>query len=213
MHLQKFSPFFSCLQAFPASASFPMCRLFALGSRSIGASASATVLPMVIKGWFPLGLTGLIFLLSKGLLRVFCSTTAWKQQFLCTQIFFMVQISYPSVQFSSVAQLCPILCDPMNCSTPGFPVHYQLLEFTQTHVRQVGDDIHPSTLCRSLLLLPPIPPSIRVFSNEPALRIRWTKFWSFSFSNSPSNEYSRLISFRIDRFELLAVQRTLRSLL
>ena len=86
----------------------------------------------------------------------------------------------------------------MNLSTPGLPVHHQLLEFTQTHVHRVGDAIQSSHLCCPLLLLPPIPPSIRVFSNESTLHTRWPKYWSFSFSISPSNEYSGLISFRRD---------------
>ena len=85
-----------------------------------------------------------------------------------------------SVQFSSVAQSCPTLCDPMNCSTPGLPVHHQLPEFTQTHAHRLGDSISHLILCRPLLLLPPIPPSIRVFSNESALHRRWPKYWSFS---------------------------------
>ena len=76
---------------------------------------------------------------------------------------------FSSVQLSSVAQLCPTLCDPMNCSTPGLPVQHQLLEFTQTHVHRVGDAIQPSHPLSPLLLLPPIPPSIRVFSNESTL--------------------------------------------
>ena len=92
------------------------------------------------------------------------------------------------VQFSSVAQSCPTLCDPMDCSMPGLPVHHQLL-------------------------LPSIFPSIRVLSNEWVLRIRWPKYWSFSLSISLSNEYSRLISFRNDWLDLLAVQGTLKSLL
>ena len=90
-----------------------------------------------------------------------------------------------SVQFSSVAQLCPTLCDPMNRSTPGLPVHHQLPEFTQTHVHRVGDAIQPSHPCQPLLLLPPIPPSIRVFSSESTLHRRWPKYWSFSFSIIP----------------------------
>ena len=109
-------------------------------------------------------------------------------------------------QIGSVAQSCPILCDPMNRSTPGLPVHHQLLEFTETHVHQVSDAIQPSHLLSTLLLLPPIPPSIRVFSNESALCIRWPKYWSFSSSISPSNEYSGLISFGVDWLDLLAVQ-------
>ena len=101
-------------------------------------------------------------------------------------------------QFSSVAQSCPTLCNPMNGSMPGLPVHHQLLEFTQTHVHQVGDAIQPSHPCSLLLLLPPVPPSIRVFSNESTPHIRWPKYWSFSFSISPSNEHPGLISFRMD---------------
>ena len=95
------------------------------------------------------------------------------------------------VQFSSVAQLCPTLWDPMNHSTPGVPVHHQLHKSTQTHVHQVSDVIQPS---HPLLLLPSIFPSIRVSSSESALLIRWPKYWSFSFSIS---EYSGLISFRL----------------
>ena len=93
------------------------------------------------------------------------------------------------IQFSSVTQSCLTLCDPLNHSTPGLPVHHQIPEFTQIHVHRV---IMPSShliLCRLLLLLPPIPPSIRVFSNESALRMRWPKYWSFSFSISPSNKH------------------------
>ena len=118
-----------------------------------------------------------------------------------------------SVQFSSVTQLCPTLCDPMNRSTPGLPVHHQLPEFTRTHVHHVSDAIQPSHLCRPLLLLPPIPPSIRVFANESTLHIRWPKYWSFSFNLSPSNEHPGLISFRMDWLDLLAVQGTLKSLI
>ena len=101
----------------------------------------------------------------------------------------------------------------MDCSKPGFPVHHQLLELTQTHVHQAGHAIENLILCRPLLLLPSIFLSIRVFSNESVLCIRWPKHWSFSFSISPSNEYSRMISFRIDWLDLLAVQGTLKSLL
>ena len=89
-----------------------------------------------------------------------------------------------SVQFSSVTQSCPTLCDPMNRSTPGLPVHHQLPEFTQTHVHRVSDAMSHLNFCCPLLLLPPIPPSIRVFSNESTLRMRWPKYWSFSFSVS-----------------------------
>ena len=118
-----------------------------------------------------------------------------------------------SVQFNSVAQSCTTLCNPMNHSTPGFPVHHQLLESTQTHVHRLGDALQPSYSLPS-----PVPPalnlsSIRVFSNESALRIRWPKYWSFSFSISRSNENPGLISFRMDWLDLLAVQGTLKSLL
>ena len=114
---------------------------------------------------------------------------------------------------SSVAQSYLTLCDTIDCSMPGFPVHHQLPKLSQTHVHRVGDAIQPS----HLLLVPfssclhSFPAS--VFSSESVLHIRWPKFWSFSFSISPSNDYSRLISFRIDQFDLLAVQETLKSLL
>ena len=117
------------------------------------------------------------------------------------------------LQFSSVAQSCPTLCNPMNCSTPGLPVHHQLAKFTQTHVPWVSDAVQPSHPLSSLLLLSPIPPSIRVFSSESTLCMRWPKYWSFSFNISPSNEHSGLFSFRMDWLSLLAVQRTLKSLL
>ena len=117
-----------------------------------------------------------------------------------------------SVQFSSVAQSCLTLCDPMKCSTPGLPVHHQLPEFTQTHVHRVSDAFQPSHPLSSPLLSS-IFPSIRVFSSESVIHIRWPEYWSFSFSISPSNEHSGLISFRMDWFDLLAVQQTLRSLL
>uniref|UniRef100_A0AC11DEV6 Uncharacterized protein n=2 Tax=Ovis aries TaxID=9940 RepID=A0AC11DEV6_SHEEP len=100
----------------------------------------------------------------------------------------------------------------MSHSTPGLPVHHQLPEFTQTSVHRVGDAIQPSHPLSSLLLLPPIPPSIRVFSSESALYMRWPKYWSFSFSISPSSEHPGLI-FRMDWLDLLAVQGTLKSLL
>ena len=117
------------------------------------------------------------------------------------------------IHFSSVTQSCPTLWDPMNCITPGLPVHHQLPEFTQTHVHWVGDAIQPSHPLCPLLLLPPIFPRIRVFSNESALRIRWPKHWSFSFNISSSHEHPGLISFRMDWLDLLAVQGTLKSLL
>ena len=96
---------------------------------------------------------------------------------------------------------------------PGLPVHHHLPEFTQTHVHQVGDAIHHLILCRPLLLLSSIFTSIRVFSNESTLRMRWPKYWSFSFNISPSNEHPGLISFRMDWLDLLAIQGTCKSLL
>ena len=110
-------------------------------------------------------------------------------------------------QFSSVAQSYLTLCDPMDCSTPGFPVHHQLPELAQTHIHRVVMSSNHLILCRPLLLLPSVFPIIRVFSSESVLRIRWPKYWSFSFSISPSNEYSGLISFAIDWFDLLASLR------
>ena len=115
--------------------------------------------------------------------------------------------------YSSVGQLCLTLWDPMDCSTPGFPVLHHLLEFAQTHVLESVMPSNHLILCCPLLLPPSIFPSIRVFSNESLLRIRWPKDWSFSFNISPSNEYSGLISFRMDWLDLLAVQGALKSLL
>ena len=115
--------------------------------------------------------------------------------------------------FSSVTQSCLILCDPMDCSMPGFPVHHQLLELAQTHVHRVSVPSNYLILCRPLLLLPSVFPSIRVFSNESVLHIRWPEYWSFSFSINPSNEHPGLISFRMDWLDLHAVQGTLESLL
>ena len=101
----------------------------------------------------------------------------------------------------------------MNCSMPGLPVHHQLPESTQTYVIESVMPSNHLILCRLLLLLPSIFTSIRVFSNESALRIRWPKYWSFSFNISPSSEHPELISFRMDWLNLLAVQGTLKSLL
>ena len=122
----------------------------------------------------------------------------------------LVLLSKRQYQFSSVSQSCVTLCDPKDCTTPGFPVFYHLPELAQTHVHWVSDAIHPSHP-----LLSPSPsifPSIRVFSNESTLHIRRPKYWSFSFSISPCNEYSGLISFRMDWLDLLAVQGTLKTL-
>ena len=132
----------------------------------------------------------------------------------CTCLFpslqYHISVSeHVSVQFSSVTQLCPTLCDSMDCSTPGLPVHHQLLKLMSIEL------VMPSNyliLCHPLLP-PSIFPSIRVFSNESVLCIRRPNCWSLSFSISPSNEYSGFISFMVDWFDLLAVQVTLKSLL
>ena len=123
------------------------------------------------------------------------------------------KLTFSSVQFSSVTQSWPTLCDPMNRSTPG------LLSITNsrssprlTSIKSMMPSSH-LILCRPLLLLPPIPPSIRVFSNESTLHMRWPKSWSFSFSIIPSKEIPGLISFRMDWLDLLAVQGTLKSFL
>ena len=118
-----------------------------------------------------------------------------------------------SVQFSSVAQLCLTLCDPMNHSTPGLPVHHQLPEFTQSHVHCVGDAIQPAHPLSS-----PSPPALNLSQHQGLFKWvssphRWPKYWSYSFNISPSNEHPGLISFRMDRLDLLAVQGTLKSLL
>ena len=115
--------------------------------------------------------------------------------------------------FSSVAQSCPTLCDPMDHSTPGLTVHHQLPEFTQTHVHESVMPFNHLILCHPLFLSPSIFPSIRVFSNESALHIRWPKYWNFSFNISPSSGHSGLISIRMDWVDLLAIQETLKSLL
>ena len=115
-----------------------------------------------------------------------------------------------SVQFSSVAHSCPTLCDPMNRSTPGLPVHHQLPEFTQTQSIELMMPSSRLILCCPLLLLPPILPSIKVFSNESTLHMRWAKYWSFSFRIIPSKEIPGLISFRMDWLDLLAVQGILK---
>ena len=118
-----------------------------------------------------------------------------------------------SVQFNSVTRSCPTLCNPMNRSTPGLLVHHQLPEFTQTYIHRVRDAIQPSHPLSS-----PSPPALnpsqhRVFSNESTLRMRWPKYWRFSFSIIPSKEHPGLISFGMDWLDLLAVQGTLESLL
>ena len=122
-----------------------------------------------------------------------------------------VLIKYTLIQFSSVAQSCLTLCDPMNHSTPGLPVHHQLPEFTQTH--RVSDAIQLSHPLSS-----PSLPALNLSQHQSLIQwvsssLRWPKYWSFSFSISPSKEHSGLISFRMDWLDLLAVQHTLKSLL
>ena len=116
-------------------------------------------------------------------------------------------------QFSSVAQLCPTLCDPIDHSTSGLPI----ITNSRSLPKPMSiESVMPSShliLCRPLLVLPSLFPSVRVFSNESTLHIRWPKFWSFSFNISPSDEHPGLISFRMDWLDLLAVQGTLKSLL
>ena len=121
----------------------------------------------------------------------------------------MVKILY---QFSSVAQTCPILCDPMDCSTPGLTITNSRSLLKLMSIESVIPSNH-LILCHPLLLSPSIFPSIRVFSNESALRVKWSKYWSFSFNISPSKEHPGLISFRMDWLDLLAVQGILKSLL
>ena len=123
---------------------------------------------------------------------------------------YTVEVTNRYKGFSSVTQSCPTLCDPMNRSMPGLPVHHQLLEFTQTMSIELVMPSNHLILCNPLLL-PSIFPSISVFSDESALHIRWPKYWSFSFSISPSSEHPGLISSRMDWLDLLAVQGTLKS--
>ena len=118
-----------------------------------------------------------------------------------------------SIQFSSAAHLCPSLCDPMDCSIPGLPVHHQLLCLLKLISIESLMASNHLILCCPLLLPPSFFLSIRVFSNESALRIQWLKYWSFSFNISPSSAYSGVTSFRMDWLDLLAVQGTLKSLL
>ena len=120
---------------------------------------------------------------------------------------------YEIIQFSSVAQSCPILCDLMNRSMPAsLSITNSRSSLKLTSIKSVMPSSH-LILCRPLLLPPPIPPSIRVLTSDSTLHMRWPKYWSFSFSISPSNEYPGLVSFRMDWLDLLEVQRTLKSLL
>ena len=184
----------------------------AWGGQSTGVSALASFLPKKFQGWSPSEWIGWISLQSKGLWRVFSNTTI-QNQFFWHSAFFIVQLSHPymvtgkAIALTAAAakslQSCLTLCRPMDWSTPGFPVLHYFLEFSQTHVHWVGDSIQTSHP-----LLSPSPPALNLsqhqglFSNESALPIRKPKYWSFSFSISPSNEYSELISFRMDWLDL-----------
>ena len=117
------------------------------------------------------------------------------------------------IQFTSVAPSCPTLCDPMNCSTPDFPVHHQLPEFTQTHVHRVSDAIQPSHPLSSPSPCAPNPSQHQSLFQWVNSSMRWPKYWSFSFSIIPSKKHPGLISFRMDWLDLFAIQGTLKSLL
>ena len=122
-----------------------------------------------------------------------------------------IDVYYMEVQLSTVAQLCPTLCNPMDCSTPGFNVHQNFQSLLRLKSIELVMPSNHLILCLPLLLPPSVFASIRVFSSESVLHIRFPKYWSFSFSISPSNEYSGLISFRMNWLNLLAVQGTLKS--
>ena len=189
-------PFSSCLHFFPASGSFPKCQFFASGGWSIGVSAPASVHSMNIQGWFPLGLTGLISWQFKGLSRVF-SNTKFKSIYSSVYTLYMILyiVSVQSVQSLSSVRLF---------ATPWIAAHQASLSITisRSSLRLMSiESVMPSShliLGHPLLLLPPVPLSIRVFSNESTLCMRWPKYWSFSFSFIPSKEIPGLISFRID---------------
>ena len=153
-------------------------------------------------------LLDLYFMVSKIIFKISCIFN-YHLLIRCIIISIIIIIITNVIQFSSVSQSCPTLCDLMDCSTAS-PVHHQLLEPAQTHIHESVMPSNHFILCHPLLLLASVFPSSRVFSNESVLCIRWPNYWSFSVS--PSNEYSGLISFRIDLFELLAVQRTLKHL-
>ena len=129
-----------------------------------------------------------------------------------TAFFHLVAIMNNIAKSGSVQPLsCVWLCNPMDCSTPGFPVHHHLPELAQTHVHWVDDATQPSHPLSCPFLLPSVFPSIRVFSNESVLRMKWPKYWNFSFRISPSSEYSGMISFTMDWLDLLAVHGTLKE--
>ena len=122
-----------------------------------------------------------------------------------------VHFSALNADCSLVTKLCPTLCNPMDCNRPGFPALHHLLEFAQTHVHCFSDASNHLVLCHPFLLLPSIFPSLEVFSSESDICIMWPKYWSLSSSISPFNDYSWLVSFRVDCFDLLALQGTLNA--
>ena len=150
---------------------------------------------------------------AKQLVRQEHSPTHQKKQWNDKNICYRWRSKVKNYMFSPVTQSCPTLCHPMNRSTPGLPVHHQLPGSLKLMSIESAMPSSRLILCRPLLLLPPIPPSIRLFSNKSTLHMRWPKYWSFSFRISPSKEHPGLISFRMDWLDLLAVQGTLRSLL
>ena len=225
-------PFSSFPQALPATGSFPMSQLFAWGGQSTGVSASASVPPMNTQDWSPLGWTGWISLQFKGLSRVFSNTTVQKHKFFCAQL--SSQSNSKSIQRQEKKlqkrkqkerkketknTFSVTLWNPwLTLWNPGTAAYQASLSFTmsQNLLKLLSFELvmpfNHLILCHPLLLLPSIFPNIRVFSNESALRIRWPKYWNFSFI-SPSNEYSGLISFRIDWFDLFQIQETLKNIL
>ena len=185
--------FYFCFQSFPALGSFRMSQIFASGSQSTGASAS--VFQMNIQDWFSLGLTGLISLLSEGFSGVFSSTTIWKHQFFGTQPLYGPTLTsihdywknHVAVQSLSHVWLFVTPWTAAHQEPLSFTIFQSLLKLTFIEMMMPSNCL---IFCHPLLLLPSIFPSIRAFFNELALYIRWPKYWSFSFSISPSNEYS-----------------------
>ena len=188
-----------------------MSQLSASGGQSIGVSASASVLPIQERnlGLISFRMDWLDLLAGQGTLK----SLLQHHNYTYLEEHVRLDAINLKLKLRSVTQSCSTLCDPMDCSTPGLPAHLQLLELLKLMFIYLVMPSNLLILCHSLLFLFSIFPSIRVFSNESVLHIRWPKFCSFSFSISASNEYLGLISFRIDWFDLLAVQGTLKSLL
>ena len=203
-------PFSSYLQCFPGSGSFLMSQFFTSGGQSISLTCFK-VLPMTIQDWFPLGLTVLIALKSKGFSRVFSNIIVQKHQFFSTQLSLWSKSHiHTSVQSLSHVWLFVTLWTEAHQTSLPITNSWSLPKLMCT------ESVMPSNhliLCHAPLLPPSVFPRIRVFSNESVLHIRWPKYWSFNFSISPSDKYSGLISFRIDWLDLLAGQRTLKNLL